>query len=90
MMVPAWTLFALTAIFLLRELHKNYSEKKKLKLIYKYFGNTQSKEYQNGYFYAYKEMAEIWENGIKNNRNIEDRLLGIYVGISRGLNRKWK
>ena len=90
MMVPAWTLFALTAVFLIRELHKNYPEKKKAKLIYKYFGNTQSNEYQNGYFYAYKEMADIWNSDIKSGNSQESRLYNIGLSILKGLNHKWK
>lgn len=89
MTVPAWTLFALTAIFFVREVYKNYTEKRKARLYYKYFGDYESREYQNGYFKAYKEMAELWDSDIKGGKDHEARLFNLGVCISIGLNRKW-
>lgn len=89
MMVPIEYLLALTAIFFIREVYQNYTRKRKARLYYKYFGDFQSKEYQNGYFKAYKEMAEIWDSDIKGGKDHETRLLNLGNCILNGLNRRW-
>lgn len=82
MTVPIECILALTAIFFIREVYQNYTGKRRTRIY-------SSKEYQNGYFKAYEELAELWSSDIKGGKDHETRLLNLGNCILNGLNRKW-